>query len=287
MKDVIKLGISIVYLLAMRSKRFLLAAIGKRARRGCVVIYYHHVPDRWKKSYANQVRMLSRLTTPVRADGSDCCDRGKQAVAVTFDDGFEDFISNALPELERHQVPATVFVIAGRFGEVPGFDGYTGKLMSVVQVQSLPADLITIGSHTSTHPRMTEVTGEQALAELIESRSTLEKITGKPIELFSFPYGAFNPGLVEMARIVGYAKVFTTLPRQVYGLATEFEIGRVRVDPDDWDLEFILKILGGYSWLPKAIAMKARLRRVLSHARADAPTDTKQKNAHHATSGTD
>ena len=39
----------------------------------------------------------------------------------------------------------------------------------------------------------------------------------------------------------------------------EFVTGRIAVNPTDWELEFRLKILGAYQWLPRVIAYKRKL----------------------------
>jgi hypothetical protein len=55
--------------------------------------------------------------------------------------------------------------------------------------------------------------------------------------------------------------VFTALPQWKISNASEFVTGRVRVDPTDWRLEFRLKLLGAYRWLPMAVEMKRRILR--------------------------
>jgi hypothetical protein len=80
------------------------------------------------------------------------------------------------------------------------------------------------------------------------------------VSLFSFPYGSFNSTLVQLCRDAGYARVFTTLPFLAFGKLEEFVSGRVTVEPTDWPIEFRLKILGSYRWLPLAITLKRQMR---------------------------
>lgn len=77
--------------------------------------------------------------------------------------------------------------------------------------------------------------------------------------MFSFPYGSFNEALVNCAMEAGYERVFTVLPDLAFSDPAEFVTPRVRVDPTDWDLEFRLKVLGAYRWLPIAFAIKRSL----------------------------
>jgi hypothetical protein len=102
---------------------------------------------------------------------------------------------------------------------------------------------------------------EDPTRELVESRSTLQALTGQQVELFSFPYGAHHRQLVERCREAGYRRVFTTQPVPVRYGDDPFVIGRVPVGPDDWWWEFRLKLCGAYRWMPAASAVKRRLRR--------------------------
>jgi peptidoglycan/xylan/chitin deacetylase (PgdA/CDA1 family) len=95
--------------------------------------------------------------------------------------------------------------------------------------------------------------------ELRESKAQLERLLQRRVTLFSFPFGAFSEESVELCREAGYERVFTTLPEGVFETQAQFACGRVRVDPTDWLLEFYLKVVGAYRWLPWAIATKRKL----------------------------
>ena len=41
----------------------------------------------------------------------------ENSIVVTFDDGYLDVLQNAVPILERYQIPATIFVVTGNLGE--------------------------------------------------------------------------------------------------------------------------------------------------------------------------
>ena len=81
------------------------------------------------------------------------------------------------------------------------------------------------------------------------------------MELFSFPYGSWSPDLVARGREAGYRRLFTSLPVPVLGGEDSSVVGRVSVGPDDWPVEFRLKVLGAYRWVPTASKLKRRLLR--------------------------
>jgi peptidoglycan/xylan/chitin deacetylase (PgdA/CDA1 family) len=235
---------------------YVLRAFGVRPAGSCVILNYHSITADQREAFARQLDILCRCATPVRIDHEATSEPGKNTAAITFDDGFEDFLLQALPELRRRNIPSTVFVIVKAVGQEFGTRERLDRVMSVQQLRDLPEDLVTIGSHTLTHPFLPETTTTDAYQEIVESRKQLEKMLDRPIELFSFPFGGFTPALVDICREAGYRRVFTTLPTLALNSPQEFVVGRVRADTTEWPLETRLKIAGAYRWLPLAFKLK-------------------------------
>lgn len=257
---VLKCGISLVAFAGSLAWSCLCRVLGMARRGTCVVLYYHAVPADQRARFARQLDILSRWTKPLAIpEDRKGLRKGARYSAVTFDDGFTDFAEQALPELERRSIPAVVFVIAGALGKIFGSEDYSSGVMTLEALRALPENLVTIGSHTVTHPMLTRIAKEAAEREITTSRSVLESLLNRKITLFSFPFGDFDESLVEVCRNAGYERVFTTLPGYAFAGADEFVVGRVRVDPTDWPLEFRLKLAGAYGWLPRAFAVKRRL----------------------------
>jgi len=239
--------------------RFVCRLVGRTPGGSCVVLYYHSILPCQRTRFARQLDLLRRHARPFDVTGAVELERGVDYVGVTFDDAFENFVDQALPELKKRKIPATMFVISGALGKGFGPAGSMEKVMSVEQLCCLPTDLVTIGSHTASHPFMPGISEEDSRRELLESKATLERLLNCEIATFSFPFGGFSPRLIEICRETGYRRVFTTLP--VFAFAEdpdEFAVGRVRVDPTDWFVEFRLKLAGAYRWLPLAFALKRR-----------------------------
>ena len=90
--------------------------LGRAATPRCVVLAYHSVPLAQRSLFVKQMDVLCRSARPVHADIEILPkDRGHY-VAVTFDDGLEDIIDNALPELRMRGIPCTVFIITEKLG---------------------------------------------------------------------------------------------------------------------------------------------------------------------------
>lgn len=256
----VKCGISLFVFVLSESRKTLARVLGQRPKGKCVVLYYHSVPASERLLFAGQLEMLLRWSRPIGTEeDAELASRERNCVAVTFDDGFEDFLTQALPELEKRKIPATVFMIADGINREFGSESYAEKLLSLEQMRSLPAGLVTIGSHTLTHPMLTELGESEARREIQESKTKLEAMLGREVRQFSFPFGGFNEELVKLCREAGYERVYTTLPAFAFEQRHEFAIGRVRIDPTDWRLEVRLKVAGAYRWLPTAIALKRKI----------------------------
>jgi peptidoglycan/xylan/chitin deacetylase (PgdA/CDA1 family) len=100
---------------------------------------------------------------------------------------------------------------------------------------------------------------EQAGCEMAISKAELERVLNEPIELLSFPHGAYNAQILEQAQRIGYHRVFGIQPKWIEGKMNDFLMDRVAVNPGDWGLEFRLKIKGAYRWEPAAARWKSKL----------------------------
>jgi peptidoglycan/xylan/chitin deacetylase (PgdA/CDA1 family) len=114
-------------------RRLATAARRRLARRG-VILLYHRVaapvrdPDRLAvhpARFDEQLRVLSTIVEPLALAEFERRRRAgtlpERAVAVTFDDGYQDNLLQAAPMLARARIPATVFVTTGRTGSARGF----------------------------------------------------------------------------------------------------------------------------------------------------------------------
>jgi len=237
---------------------------GREPDATCVVLYYHSIPDSHRKAFARQLDVIASLTIPISIEHVPGLLPGKRYSAITFDDGFEDTIDNAVPELEKRGIPATVFLTTAYLGRHANWwpdylPERQHKIAAAEKWQRLSEKLISIGSHTVTHPYLSSLVETEARRELSESRAILQELLNRKISTFSFPYGDFNAGLVDWCRDAGYKRVFSTMPSYAFRNEEEFLSGRVKVEPTDWKLEFRLKILGAYRWLPFAISWKRRI----------------------------
>lgn len=232
----------------------------------CVVLMYHDVTPVHYKRFIRQMEILLQLAIPVATDSISGIKNGRHHVAVTFDDGFASTIDLVVPILTSHAIPATFFIPTAHFGREAAWITDQNRRKSIdfiITAKNLKLlsknKGVTIGSHGMNHLRLTEITDDEALKELSESKKQLENITGKEVKAHAFPYGAYEDRHVAMAGKAGYDYVFTVDPTVVTGVSEAFVVGRAQVEPTDWPLEFKLKVLGAYRWHPYVSGLKKRL----------------------------
>jgi len=264
LKRLTKLSVSLLVFSCTSAANAIRRLVGKNPAATCVILGYHAVPPESRGPFARQMDVLLRYAIPVAANQQEPFPSGRHYAAVTFDDGLLCVVENAIPELVQRKIPATLFIVADLLGSKPKWtmfgEDYDAQepIAETSHLRNLPPDLITIGSHTLSHPWLPALTEAEARAELAGSRDRLEILMSREISLFSFPYGAATARLVDLCREAGYARVFTILPTLAFAEPNEYVTGRVVVDPTDWPLEFHLKLRGAYRWLPRAFKWKRK-----------------------------
>ncbi len=166
---------------------------------------------------------------------------GAGLVGLTFDDGYADFVSAALPLLRRHGFGATLYVLPGRLGGDNAWDplGPRKPLLDAAGIrEAAAADGIEIGSHGLTHLDLTRVDDDTLRAEIADSRAALSELVGAHVPGFCYPYGTVDRRVADAVRDAGY----------VYGCAIDpgpltgpFALPRLHVGERDTPLRLALK----------------------------------------------
>jgi peptidoglycan/xylan/chitin deacetylase (PgdA/CDA1 family) len=197
-------------------------------------------PDRMEY----QLRWLRRLGLQgvSLAAALDAAQRGEHArlVALTFDDGYADFRHVAMPILEKYDMTATVFVVAGRLDMTNDWDGDAPQvpLMSADDVRAAAAAGHEVGSHGLTHLRLAGATSEQLDAEVASSRAVLEDVLQRSVAGFCFPYGSHDDTCVTAVEAAGYRYACVT---NTYGGRGPFRLPRYYVGQQDGALRLAAK----------------------------------------------
>jgi peptidoglycan/xylan/chitin deacetylase (PgdA/CDA1 family) len=116
---------------------------------------------------------------------------------ITFDDGWRDNLTLAWPLLVRHGLRATLFAVRDC---VAGTGDHRGEFVNPAELRRLSDEGMEIGAHTASHPRLDVADRAQAEAEMVASKHAVEDWTGRPCEVFAYPYGLYGPAAVQAAR---------------------------------------------------------------------------------------
>lgn len=224
----------------------------KKPRR--VVIYYHSIKKDDVIGFRKQMAYLaekcsvvkpSRITT-ARADGAQFL------VAITFDDAFVSVLENAVPVLKAFGLPVGISVPTGSLGSSPQWsidDDCPDKnelIVSEQQVLELAKQGFEILSHTVSHRTLTELDDDGLRSEQADSKRAIEKIIGQEVLGISYPHGAYNAKVCEVAEDTGYQLGFTIKPCTVDCSPSDLAIGRFSVSAGDSLIKFKFKVRGAY-----------------------------------------
>lgn len=143
---------------------------------------------------------LGALTTPAP---------DRKRVAITFDDGYRDFYTHALPVLREFDAPATVFVVTDFVGdadpEVQAANaGHVYEPLTHDQVAALADDpLVTVGNHTRTHHDLRAEQDRSVVeSEVVGARDDLADRYGIDADRFCYPNGRYNRTSVDVVGTV-------------------------------------------------------------------------------------
>jgi peptidoglycan/xylan/chitin deacetylase (PgdA/CDA1 family) len=151
-------------------------------------------------------------------------------VFLTFDDGFADVFHNALPVLSQFGFRSIQFLVSGLMGKTNEWQRRAGDvvepLMDEAQVREWLAAGQEIGSHTLSHPRLTQLSPDAAREEINASKKSIEDRFGVPILHFCYPYGDWNEGVRDLVAAAGYRTACTTQTGINLPGASPFELKR-------------------------------------------------------------
>jgi peptidoglycan/xylan/chitin deacetylase (PgdA/CDA1 family) len=237
------------------------------------ILMYHSISDEAEKNVppyyrtATSPELFAAHLALLRAhgyevlglrDGLEKFQRGDSANAklavITFDDGFRDFYTAALPVLRRYNFGATVFLPTAFIGkERRSFKGR--ECMTWDEVRESQQAGIEFGSHTVHHPKLYELNLPQLRTELAESRKTIEEKLGRAVSSFAYPFAfpsadrSFVKVFVETLKETGYGCNVTTKIGLAKKTDDPFTLKRLPINSADDEALFLAKLAGTYDWL--------------------------------------
>lgn len=210
----------------------------KAASRGVPVLMYHMVDPvvpkdavgrsltldpavfaaqlAWLRAHGIQTLTMSQLV--------DALSRGedpRNAVVLTFDDGYLDGATVVTPLLRKYGAHATFYVSAGFIGD--------GRHMSWQQLREMRAAGMEIGCHGTFHRDLVEIGPTQATYEVDHCVAALTRYLARPTT-YAYPAGKRNATIEKIVREAGLQAALTEKPGAVTSLVDRFDLPRRRVD---------------------------------------------------------
>jgi peptidoglycan/xylan/chitin deacetylase (PgdA/CDA1 family) len=206
-----------------------------------VILAYHDVGDDPRNDtdcYVSPKRLRMHLTSSLRwglrfvdlaelvssaTEGADLDGLG----AVVFDDSLVGVHHHAMPILLELGLPATVFTVSGALGRTPPWWEGAARVMTRAELEEMAAAGFRISSHSRTHPSLPTVPPDRLEDELTGSRHELEDLIGTDVDLFAYPFGHYDPGVVRGVAEAGYRAAFSFLNGRVVPGLERFRLPRM------------------------------------------------------------
>ena len=188
------------------------------------ILMYHQVapegPDAFRKYFVtpkvfrSQMAWLRRTGyVPITLDALRDARAGRgslpaRPVIITFDDGFQACIDHAVPILEDEGFTAVFYLVAGLMGKMSSWliaeRGCAFPLVDWRTARQLQAAGFQCGAHTMSHPRLTTLSPDACLDELLETRHRMEDRLSSPIRHLAYPFGDYDAHVRTLAEEAGY-----------------------------------------------------------------------------------
>jgi peptidoglycan/xylan/chitin deacetylase (PgdA/CDA1 family) len=142
-----------------------------------------------------------------------------KSVLITFDDGYEDFYTDAYPILQKMGFPATMFVPTGLVDN-PGY-------LTWDQISSMKG-IILFANHTWSHKNVQTTTSDMQYEILTADTQLADHSLNSP-KAFSYPYGIDSASSEKYLTSLGYEVAFTTIPGSTLCTKLRLALPRIRI----------------------------------------------------------
>jgi peptidoglycan/xylan/chitin deacetylase (PgdA/CDA1 family) len=176
-------------------------------------------------------------------------DQQGKVVGITFDDGYQNNLIQALPVLKANGFTATCYGVSSMLGGTNAWDA--GKiaekpLMTKQDWLAWYEAGMDVGSHTQTHANLKELTDEAAQQQIVQSKYELQQVLGAEVRHFCYPYGWFKPEHQDMVRAAGYITATSTARGRAQKGDDPYSLKRIMVARATNPLQFFMKITTAY-----------------------------------------
>jgi len=173
-----------------------------------------------------------------------------KVVGISFDDGYLNNLTNALPVLQSYGFSSTCYAVSQLLGKTNEWDRHIGiaqtPLMTAAQLEAWVQGGQEVGAHTRHHAHLTQVDAAACQDEIGLSKTELEAMTHAPVAHFCYPYGDFNDETAAMVKRAGFQSATTTQRSRCHVGEDLMRLPRVPILRSTSLLTFGLKLFTSY-----------------------------------------
>jgi peptidoglycan/xylan/chitin deacetylase (PgdA/CDA1 family) len=160
----------------------------------------------------------------------------ERPVILTFDDGFADFFSEALPVLQQYHFPATLYIATAYVNGTSQWLKRSGessrRMLTWEQVREISACGIECGAHSHHHLQLDTLSYMEAYEEICSSKQLLEMQLEKPVLSFAYPHGYHSMAVKQIVRSSGFTSACTVKYTMSSTASDPFALPRLFVSAD-------------------------------------------------------
>lgn len=243
---------------------------------GVPILLYHSIsagPGRYTVPPSEFTRQLDAVSeagltavtvTETAAELKEPSTEQQRQVCITFDDGYADFLTVALPLLEERGLRATLYVTTTMLDHRPDVARLSWDALREVAEHG-----VEIGSHGRHHMQLDTLPLDDVMDETSGSKAELEDHLSHPINTFAYPFGYSSPSVRESVRAAGYSSACSVKNGISSSVDDVFTLPRLMLERSTGSGVFAAWLRGGGAAVsPRDDGVRARAWRIARRTRA-------------------
>ncbi len=174
----------------------------------------------------------------------------ERPVILTFDDGFADFYTEALPVLRRYGFAATLYVATAFINDTSRWLQREGEMARPMltwdQLREISASGIECGGHSHSHSQLDILSQAEAYSEIVQCKRLLEDYLSQSVSSFAYPFGYHTASIRQQVQEAGYTSACAVKHAMSSETTDPFTLARLMVRSDT-SVEALAALLGGHS----------------------------------------
>jgi peptidoglycan/xylan/chitin deacetylase (PgdA/CDA1 family) len=259
------------------------------------ILMYHSIADtatsrfrRWTVAPERFAAHMEHLATsgraPLTVERLARCLTGSETlperpVVITFDDGYADFRTAALPVLREHGFPSTLFITAGYVGGTSEWlirEGETRRpMLTWRDLEVMAGDDLEYAAHGFSHRQLDTLRLAEAVGDIGRGREMTERRLGIPVATLAYPHGYSTPALQRAVRDLGFVAACGVEHAMSSPADNRFSLARIIVEADTDASSFAGLVMGrGLAMAPRPAGIARTAWRWVRRTRLAARIDT-------------